>query len=230
MDVLAVHTKDLFIFVKDSILGILTSLGCVDEVGVFGSVAANRSDEWSDIDIHVACEQPAQTGEAIIAEINARVPIICYRPFSAMKFPNGRYWFRDHSPFHKLDISFYEYADWRKIMDEHRQQGDPVLSPECQGLLERSATSMFSWDYSSKQKALFDIVHRVHRYTRAYVRRGTDFQNLSRELAGAEQYMVTHPPENKYEEQAWEVAERIIVLVKTTNDALEQALDESSLV
>jgi len=140
MDVLSVHTKDHFIIVKDSILGILTTLRCVDEVGVFGSVAANQWDEWSDIDLLIACEAPAQTGAAIIAEINARIPIICYRPFSVMEFPNGRYWFRDHSPFHKLDISFYEHTNWGKVVHDHQQQGycNSMLYPDCHRSSERS--------------------------------------------------------------------------------------------
>ena len=106
------------------------------------------------------------------------------------------------------------------VASEHQQQGNSMRYPDCHRSSERCETSGFSWDSTTQQKALFDISNRDHRYTPAYVRCGTDFEYLSRELADMKQYMAEHPPENMYEKQAWEVAERMAVLAeKQSNES-----------
>lgn len=163
MDMLSIHTKKHLGFVYDTILGVLTNLACVKQVGVFGLFATDAWDEWSDIDLFVACDEPVESGRLIMAEINANIPILCFRPFSAQEVPNGRYWFKDHSPFHKLDISFHGQADWLKLTDEHKQGGNSIRCIDCSGGSSPTGAPMFLWEYTSRQKDLFDIMHRVHR-------------------------------------------------------------------
>ena len=214
MDVVSMHTKKHLGFVYDTVLGVLTNLACVRDVGVFGSFAMDTWDEWSDIDLVVACDDPVESGRLIMAEINARLPILCFRPFSAKEAANGRYWFKGHSPFHKLDISFHGPADWRKAVNEHKEGGSSIRCIDCSGGSSAGGAPIFLWEYTPRQKDLFDIMHRVHRYSRACVRYGTDSDNLSRELAIITRFMNDNHPTTKYEKQAWTVAEKIIEITE----------------
>ncbi len=206
------HTTGQLLTLRDSVLGALKSLACVTDVGVFGSLATDSWDEWSDIDVCVACGGPLVDGNLIMAEIHAHLPVQCFRPFSAKDAPNGRYWFTDHSPFHKLDISFHDPADWQRAIQEHQAEGGVMRFPDCRGGSGANGAPAFIWDYTPRQKALFDIVHRVHKHTLAHARRGTSADELSRELADMTTFMAEHPPESIYEERAWTVAQRMGIL------------------
>ena len=211
---LSIHTKKHLGFVYDTVLGVLTNLACAKQVGVFGSFATDARDEWSDIDLFVACDEPVESGRLIMAEINANIPILCFRPFSAREVPNGRYWFKNHSPFHKLDISFHGQADWLKLIDEHKQGGNSIRCIDCSGGFSPTGAPMFLWEYTPGQKGLFDIMHRVHRYGRACARYGTDSENLSLELAAMKSFMDRNHVTAKYDKFAWTVAERMVEIVE----------------
>ena len=91
----------------------LSSLQCVRAIALFGSLAADRADAWSDIDMPVACDDVDSTKWTVAAAAYASKPVLYYRPFTAAAQPSGRYWFEGESPFYKLDIGFdsiYDFA------------------------------------------------------------------------------------------------------------------------
>lgn len=212
----SVHTRNRLLFLRDSIRGVLTGLRCVKGVALFGSFASDRWDEWSDIDLLVACNNPAHDAAVLVAEMNAQLPICCHRPFSAKETPNGRYWFRNHSPCHKLDVSFHDQPDWHRALDDHRQESSPIRVLDCRGSSNAGDAPVFVWKYTPRQNNLFDMLHRLHRYLLSYARSGDDLEMLASALAAISQFMDEHPPENVYEQQAWEVAETMASLAETT--------------
>jgi predicted nucleotidyltransferase len=100
MNPLSMHTKAHLRCMRDSVMESLAGLRCVTGVGVFGSFATGRWDEWSDLDLLVECDDPIRAAHLVIAEIHARIPILCHSPFTTERPGDGRYWFRDYSPFH----------------------------------------------------------------------------------------------------------------------------------
>jgi hypothetical protein len=95
-------------------------------------------------------------------------------------------------------------------VNEQRQLGVAVVCLDGHGDSEGSGASAFEWEYTQRQKALFDILHRVHRYARAYVRTGSASGDLSRELALLKQRMSEH-----CDERVWEAAARTVAIVES---------------
>lgn len=146
----------------------------------------------------------------MIAAVNAEFPILAYRPFDGKSPLSGRYWFWDFSPFHKLDISFHEHEEWRHVVEEEKMKGLPIrlLCAE-----ERSSSieeAPFEWSFSDTQRQLADILHRVSRYWRRYVRHGTEHDELRVELNAASTFLCSHTPSSPEERAWWDLTERTL--------------------
>jgi hypothetical protein len=93
--------------VKDEVVRALAQVSSVRAIASFGSLAAGCSDEWSDVDLFVACEDVEDSAWLAAAAVRRAKPVLFYRTFSVGQQPSGRYWFADESPFNRLDVSFY---------------------------------------------------------------------------------------------------------------------------
>jgi hypothetical protein len=109
----------------------LSALTCVRRIDTFGSVASGQADEWSDLDLLVACEIVERTAWVAAAAIRSAKRVAFYRTFTGIEQPSGRYWFCDESPFHRLDISFLSSEAHAAICCSGVRFGHPItIKPE----------------------------------------------------------------------------------------------------
>ena len=86
--------------------GVIEGTPGVSGAAYFGSIATNRFDAFSDIDLVVRCPRDAEN--LVVAGLDAALGMTLFRPFTAVRRPSGRYWFEGVSPFLRLDLSFHE--------------------------------------------------------------------------------------------------------------------------
>jgi hypothetical protein len=111
--------------IKNELVSALARLSTVRRIASYGSIAEGRTDQWSDIDLAVACD-PFDIGAWLAASaIRATKPVLYYRTFHNRVQPLGRYWFTDESPFQRLDISFYSLDDYSLLLATGMQDGHP---------------------------------------------------------------------------------------------------------
>ena len=108
---------------QEKLVSLLSRLPFVESLALFGSIAENRSDRWSDIDLYVACKNVEDVSWLAASAIRLGKPVSFYRMFSVTGQPSGRYWFSDESPFQKLDISFHSPADYHDLLSSSAQKG-----------------------------------------------------------------------------------------------------------
>jgi hypothetical protein len=106
--------------------GAVSALTCVREITSFGSFATGTEDEWSDLDLLVACVEPEKTAWRAAGAIRAFKPVAYYRMFTGVPQPSGRYWFENESPFLRLDISFHSTADHAIIVKTGVRADHPI--------------------------------------------------------------------------------------------------------
>ena len=104
----------------------ISRLSCVREIASFGSFAIGQADEWSDIDLLVACAEPAKTAWRAAGAIRFLKPVAFYRMFTGVAQPSGRYWFCDETPFHRLDIAFHSTTDYANALRNGVRAGHPI--------------------------------------------------------------------------------------------------------
>ncbi len=93
------------------LIAALSAVPSVREIDSFGSIATGCADQWSDLDLLISCEVPEHTASLVAAAIRSAKPVAFYRMFTGVAQPSGRYWFRNESPFHRLDVTFYSPAE-----------------------------------------------------------------------------------------------------------------------
>src|SRR5207248_11234760 len=98
----------------------------VRNIETFGSIAAGRGDQWSDLDLLVSCEMPEQTAWLAAAAIRSTKCVAFYRMFSSVSQPSGRYWFCNESPFHRLDVTFHSPTEHAAICRSGVRSGHPI--------------------------------------------------------------------------------------------------------
>lgn len=109
--------------------GVAAALGkvrSVRRIALFGSLAEDRADCWSDIDMFVGCEDVAATQWSAAAAIRTARPVLFYQTFSTAEQPSGRYWFVGESPFHKLDITFLSREEYETRRGDMTLNGYPI--------------------------------------------------------------------------------------------------------
>jgi len=195
---------------RTGLLDLLLRCGCVKGICVFGSFGSGCWDEWSDIDLMLGCHCPESDAAGVIAAINASFPILAYRPFEDKSPRSGRYWFRDLSPFNKLDVSFHEYEEWRRLVEEEKRKGPPVSLLREMEVPSCWEETPFEWSFSDTQRQLADILHRVSRYWRRYIRQGTDHDKLCIELNAASNFLSSRTASSPEERAWWDLAERTL--------------------
>lgn len=102
----------------------------VRAIAFFGSLAEGRADEWSDVDMLVACDGVETAKWAVAAALRISKAVLYYRPFSSAQQPSGRYWFVGESPFHKLDISFDSMEDYVALLQGGGRLGHDITVRE----------------------------------------------------------------------------------------------------
>lgn len=116
--------------IADEVLSVLTGMPCVRRVAIFGSLAENRADRWSDIDMHVVCDGVEANAWAAALAITSAKPVLFYRKFGTREQPSGRYWFAGESPFNRLDISFICEDDYQSYLDDNNYFGHEITLRE----------------------------------------------------------------------------------------------------
>lgn len=88
----------------------------------FGSIAKGTADDLSDADLIVCCDHAAAT--RFRTALHETLGVALYRPFDSRE-PSGRYWFKELSPYAKLDVSFHYPAEYDALLAE----GGPFIEP-----------------------------------------------------------------------------------------------------
>lgn len=116
--------------IADEIMSVLSELPSVRRVALFGSLAENRADCWSDVDMYVACSNVEINAWVASSTIISAKPITYYRKFSTVQEPSGRYWFVGESPFNRLDVSFITMEDYQSYLENPVLLGYKITSRE----------------------------------------------------------------------------------------------------
>jgi len=164
----------------------LVRLPFVHAVSVFGSLANGRADCWSDVDMVVACNEVETSKWLAATEIRAAQPVLCYREFSAVEQPAGRYWFEGESPFQRLDVSFHTveehlggYRDSRGMADCGEFRAVYVRGANSSPLVS-SLGPFPRLHISSRETEIGKWIHRLFNSLKAQFRG----QDRSEEVAG----------------------------------------------
>ena len=99
----------------------------VSRVVLFGSLAAERHDGWSDVDALVAVEGEDGPWQAAAA-IRRAMPLRWHGRFSSAGSPSGRHWLLGESVFHSLDVSFGSAEEVERRIRETAPEHDLVTS------------------------------------------------------------------------------------------------------
>ncbi|MHB1157454.1 MAG: DNA-3-methyladenine glycosylase I [Phycisphaerales bacterium] len=110
----------------DQITTSLSKLPGVQRIAVFGSLATNTADAYSDVDMFVVCDDVPSCSWAAVHALRLAKPVLFYRMFSTDHQPAGRYWFDDSSPLTRLDISFHTAPDYQQLLATGQYLGYPL--------------------------------------------------------------------------------------------------------
>lgn len=102
----------------------------VRAITLFGSLADDSADKYSDIDMLVVCDNVDQTRWHAASIIRSVMPVMYYRKFSAVDQPSGRYWFKGESLFNRLDISFVAVNEYESIKKDRSRFGIDIVLKE----------------------------------------------------------------------------------------------------
>jgi len=216
-DWIAAHTTTALERLSTGILSLFRSAGHASRLCVFGSFASGSWDQWSDLDLAVACADPCSHGALLAGQLDATLPVLCHCPFPGQPAPSGRFWFRDQSPFHKLDVSFHTERDLQSVMEKWAAEGATIAVHEATCQARETTCRPFRWEFSTTQCALEDILHRVSRYHRRFVRAGEAAEELRREFQALRRFLDSHSPVSAQDEAYWELAHRMMTLVGETS-------------
>jgi predicted nucleotidyltransferase len=101
--------------VAKDVIDALQACPVVSRVAVFGSLAQDSHDGWSDID--VLCVVPDENGAWQAASALRDALIVRWHgQFSNVRLPSGRHWFYGESVFHSLDLSFCNAVDYEMVV------------------------------------------------------------------------------------------------------------------
>lgn len=172
--------------IVEEIATVLQSLPYVKSIALFGSIAENRADEWSDVDMLVCCDDVDITKWDAALVLRKAKPVMFYRPFTSARQPSGRYWFEDESPFNKLDISFDNEDDYNSILNSGGRLGHDITAHK---LFQRTSpftpttitTTAFPLIISEQEQAIGNYIYQSLRSLK-HCHRGIEdtrgFENL----------------------------------------------------
>ena len=183
--------------VAGEIVDLLAAVPMVAAVSLFGSLAEERADAWSDVDLHVACMSEAGRWAAAAA-IRAGKPVEFYRTFTGGIQPSGRYWFTDESPFQKIDISFFTLAEYREKQAHPLVLGLPVTLREvyvrADGACAKSMAQPAPLELTEGELEIGRRVYRLSLSAKARGRGKADGQYLDEDIAGLRAAFGDRPP------------------------------------
>lgn len=178
---------------------------CVVEVCLFGSLAYNKQDSLSDIDIMVSLRSPSDESAYMVGALAKRIPILCHRPFVNTHPHSGRYWFKDQSPFHKLDLSFHSQDQLKSEVNRLQTLGYTCRTIKGNKLYETNRIEPFTWAYTPLQEMIADNLHRLERIYKRYARSGEGKEELYNELKTVTKALNTSTPTSQEEKAYWKL-------------------------
>jgi len=92
----------------------LIEVNCTQAV-YFGSVATKATDQYSDVDLIICAD--TLMAQQFIYHLQQCQPIALYLPFENRE-PAGRYWFEGLPLYLKLDVSFHDSDEYKKLIKE----------------------------------------------------------------------------------------------------------------
>tara|TARA_Y100000589_G_scaffold226758_1_gene214272 strand:+ start:2177 stop:2872 length:696 start_codon:yes stop_codon:yes gene_type:complete len=108
------------------LVDVITQIPDVISIAVFGSLADDSWDAYSDVDLLVVTDCLDTCAWQVADAIGQCKPVQFYRMFSSDRQPAGRYWFADESPLTRLDISFHSSQTFAQLQDSGRYMDHPV--------------------------------------------------------------------------------------------------------
>jgi hypothetical protein len=184
----------------EKIVKLLAPMPEVKAISLFGSLAEDRADCWSDVDMHVACATEAGRWAAAAA-IRAGKPVEFYRTFTGGVQPSGRYWFTDESPFQKIDVSFFTVDEYQAMQAHPVVLRYPITLKEIYTRPDTAASEMLSvmepssLDFTAEETEIGRWVYRLSLSAKARARGKADGQYLEDDIAGLQTVYGDRPPD-----------------------------------
>ena len=144
----------------------------VSRAAYFGSIASRKVDALSDIDLVVRCEGGA--ANLVVRDFHRTLCVVLYRPFTVGRSPSGRYWFRDVSPFLRLDVSFHGASVFDELIVKGKAYAQPPFAEIS--LAEASSSEPASTalpDWSDDDFDFAGALRRFHESAKVVRRGGT---------------------------------------------------------
>ncbi|MHB1456709.1 MAG: nucleotidyltransferase domain-containing protein [Armatimonadota bacterium] len=116
--------------IADEVISALKTVPSVRAIALFGSLAAEKADSWSDVDMLVACDDVEASKWIAASALRDAKKVLFYRPFTTAMQPFGRYWFVGESPFHKIDISFDSVEEYEGFLQGKDRRGCEIVTRE----------------------------------------------------------------------------------------------------
>lgn len=189
--------------IMKEILTALASIPTVRTIGIFGSLASDTADRWSDIDMLVGCDQLDSTQWLAADAIRSAKPVLYYRRLSDrdVEQPSGKFWFESESPFHRIDIIFNTLDDYQSYLSEQARRGyDIVLREIYRSDTANQSTSALSDTRSptpidpAEQEAGLWIARLADR-NKAYIRGRRPIEDLVSASDSLRNHLRNLPPE-----------------------------------
>jgi predicted nucleotidyltransferase len=170
--------------IAEDVIAALDGCPAVGRVLLFGSLADDTYDAWSDIDI--VCEVEDEGGAwAAAAALREALPVRWHGPFGSATPPRGRHWFEGESLFHSLDLSFETASRLEEIAREGLN-GVPVRFREVAAGRPQRVAMLPPPARVSDEYEFTHALHLLLRGIRAYLRGGGGWSDVSARMPDLE--------------------------------------------
>jgi hypothetical protein len=157
----------------------------VERIALFGSIAEDEHDGWSDIDLMVVVPDEDAAWHAVDA-LHRVVPMRWHGPFSTLPLPSGRHWPLGESPFHSVDLSLVSHEQYERARHDGVEHHPAVFREVHQRALadppaDRPHVPLVTSEY--------DFTHAMHmaaKRMKAYLRGDGDWTHLAEAMKALE--------------------------------------------
>jgi len=162
----------------------LAACPAVSRIAIFGSLAEQRHDGWSDIDAFCAVEGEDGPWQAAHA-LRQAIPLRWHGPFNDVPIPSGRHWPVGESIFHCIDLSF----DTPEEFDRKLAHGIRGFALTTDIRLDRPATSTPGRPPLEAHSDDYDFTHALYMATKSmkdYLRATGPWDALAEQMKALE--------------------------------------------
>lgn len=165
----------------------LVACPVVERIALFGSIAEEQHDGWSDVDLMVVVPDEDAAWHAVDV-LHRLVPMRWHGPFSTLLLPSGRLWPLGESPFHSIDLSLVSHAQYETARREG-VEGHPAVFREVHVREAPPGDPPRGRPDVPLVTAEYDFTHALHiaaKRMKAYLRAEGDWAHLAEAMKALE--------------------------------------------